>query len=150
MLDQDEIIFRRFSEDKQPQVRQLVGWARLLGLTGRDLISIGGKLDRATAQQELRRNKEIALGMWHRVKRISVWHIEYHDPDSSSRYEIKAGQYEYRANDIETVYVRRLTSPKDTKFTNQDLKSYHCGTSSDSWIYCVLVNIHYGDLKLPG
>ena len=156
MLDQDEIIFRRFSEAKQAQVRQLVGWARLLGLTGRDLISIGGKLDRATAQQELRRNKEIAQGMWNRVKRISLSHIEYHDPDSGSRYEIKVVNT-LLCNGTDVIVW--CSSPKETKFTThgtwakfttRELKSYHCGTSLYSWIYCVLVNIHYGDLKLPG
>ena len=147
--DQDEIIFRRFSEAKQPQVRQLVGWARLLGLTGRDLVSIGGKLDRATAQQELRRNKEIALSMWHRVTYISHSHIEYHDPDSDNRYEIKVGHKSYYSFDGETVDVWG-GSTKEPKFTTHDLKSYHCGASRCRWIYRVLVNIHYGDLKLPG
>jgi hypothetical protein len=136
--------FRRFDAEKQEQIQQLIGWARLLGLTGRDLISIGGKLDRATAQQELRRNKEIALGMWNRVKWIGVANIEYHDPDSDNWYEIK------RSFVTETVDVRCLSAPKETKFTNQDLKSYHCGASWRRWIYRVLVNIHYGDLKLPG
>ena len=58
MLDQDEIIFCRFPEAKQPQVRQLVQWARLLGLTGRDLISIGGKLDRLRAATRAERVSE--------------------------------------------------------------------------------------------
>ena len=150
MLDQDEIIFCRLPEAKQPQVRQLVQWARLLGLTGRDLISIGGKLDRATAQQELRRNKEIALGMWPRVTYFSPSHIEYHDPDSDSGYEIKVGHKSYNS----FVYGETVDvwggSTKETKFTTHDLKSYHCGAGHYRWIYRVLVNIHYGDLKLSG
>ena len=40
MQDQDEVIFRRFPDKKQEQVRQLVSWSRLLGLTGRDLVNI--------------------------------------------------------------------------------------------------------------
>ena len=46
MTDEKELIFRRFPEDKQEQIRQLVAYTTLMGLSGTDLVSIGGKLNR--------------------------------------------------------------------------------------------------------
>jgi len=55
----EELIFTRFPADKQEQVRQLVAYAQLMGLNGKDLVSIGGKLDRLKASAEWKRNKEL-------------------------------------------------------------------------------------------
>lgn len=52
MSDTDELKFRRFSEDKQEQVRQLVAYTTLMGLSGKDLISIGTKLERIRKMQK--------------------------------------------------------------------------------------------------
>lgn len=51
-MEDEELFFKRFPEGKQDQVRQLVGFATLCGLTGEDLVSIGGKLARIAASQE--------------------------------------------------------------------------------------------------
>ena len=56
---EDELIFKRFPEEKQEQVKQLVAYARLMGLDGKDLVSIGGKLDRTRTAEEWRRNKQL-------------------------------------------------------------------------------------------
>lgn len=60
-MDEDlELEFRRFPKEKQEQIRQLVSYCTLMGLTGEDLISIGGKLARNAAKTESKRNIEIA------------------------------------------------------------------------------------------
>lgn len=53
MSDDIELEFKRFSKDKQEQIRQLVSFATLMGLTGKDLVSIGGKLDRISERREI-------------------------------------------------------------------------------------------------
>ena len=58
-LEEEQIFFRRFSKEKQEQVRGLVQYATLMGLSGKDLISIGGKLDRLKEQEQRKRNVEI-------------------------------------------------------------------------------------------
>lgn len=60
MEDERELIFTRFPQEKQEQVRGLVAYAQLMGLDGRDLVSIGGKLLRIQDREELNRNMEIA------------------------------------------------------------------------------------------
>ena len=59
MNTEEELLFKRFPADKQEQVRQLVAYAQLMGLNGKDLVSIGGKLDRIRATAEYRRNRSL-------------------------------------------------------------------------------------------
>jgi len=61
-LEEEQIFFKRFSKEKQEQVRGLVQYATLMGLSGKDLISIGGKLDRLKEQAERSRNIKIVEG----------------------------------------------------------------------------------------
>jgi hypothetical protein len=58
-MDEEELFFKRFPAEKQDQVRALVNYATLMGLSGKDLVSIGGKLDRIKATQE--RNARIVV-----------------------------------------------------------------------------------------
>jgi hypothetical protein len=58
-MEEEEIFFKRFSAEKQDQVRGLVEYATLMGLSGKDLVSIGGKLDRLKTSAEKNRNLEI-------------------------------------------------------------------------------------------
>ena len=58
-MEEAELLFKRFPENKQEQVRQLVAYAQLMGLDGKDLVSIGGKLDRIKAAAEYKRNKSL-------------------------------------------------------------------------------------------
>lgn len=62
MEDEELLFFTRFPAEKQDQVRGLVEYATLMGLTGKDLISIGGKLDRLKLAQAKRSNLEIIKG----------------------------------------------------------------------------------------
>ena len=59
MSTEEELLFKRFPAEKQEQVRQLVAYAQLMGLDGKDLVSIGGKLDRIKASAEWKRNREL-------------------------------------------------------------------------------------------
>lgn len=59
VIDEEQLFFRRFPAEKQDQVRGLVNYAMLMGLTGKDLVSIGGKLDRIAKNREAQQNREI-------------------------------------------------------------------------------------------
>lgn len=52
----------RFSDARQDQVEQLISYAELLGLSGRDLVAIGGKMDREQARIKKIANMEIVRG----------------------------------------------------------------------------------------
>jgi hypothetical protein len=49
-------VLKRFPEAKHAQVEQLIVYAKLMGLTGRDLVSIGGKMDREERARVIQEN----------------------------------------------------------------------------------------------
>lgn len=49
----------RFSNARQDQVEQLISYAEMLGLSGRDLVAIGGKMDREQTKIKKIANMEI-------------------------------------------------------------------------------------------
>ena len=54
-----QLEFKRFPAEKQEQIRQLVAYTTLMGLDGKDLISIGGRLGRIAERNEINKNLEI-------------------------------------------------------------------------------------------
>ena len=46
----------RFPESKHEQIKQLMGYIQLCGVTGRDLVSIGGYIDRERKKETARSN----------------------------------------------------------------------------------------------
>jgi len=53
---------KRFSEEKRTQVDQLIAYAQLMGLSGSDLVSIGGKMVRDAKRVRKKANVEIIKG----------------------------------------------------------------------------------------
>ena len=61
-MDENLIEFKRFPKDKQEQIRQFVTYAQMCGLSGKDIRSIGDKLDREARAVLKRQNMEIVRG----------------------------------------------------------------------------------------
>ena len=119
MNTEEELLFKRFPAEKQEQVRQLVAYAQLMGLDGKDLVSIGGKLDRIRASAEYRRNKSLIessftflpvgrdTGEYHLNSR---WRIK----TAGGSYTFKAqGWGEYRVKSNRTGAVRNHRASED-------------------------------------
>ena len=53
---------KRFSDAKYAQVEQLISYSQLLGLSGTDLISIGGRMEREAKQARKLQNMRIIEG----------------------------------------------------------------------------------------
>lgn len=51
---------KRFDKSKHEQLEQLIAWCQLMGLEGRDLVSLGGHLDRAKKTAEGQSNRTLA------------------------------------------------------------------------------------------
>ena len=141
-LEQD-LTFRRFSPEKQDQIRQLVAYTTLLGLTGNDLISIGGRLERLTRSREVRQNRELAQE--HYDKLTQVW-------QNSRSYGKKFIYDTFRdiKYTIETDHWLgvNLTNNKSGKSKRQTMKSYMTGTGSKGLKYLVAINIHHGHVDV--
>lgn len=51
---------KRFDKAKHEQLEGLLQWCALMGLSGRDLVSLGGHIDRAQAAAEAKSNRALA------------------------------------------------------------------------------------------
>lgn len=124
MSTEEELLFKRFPADKQEQVRQLVAYAQLMGLDGKDLVSIGGKLDRIKAAAEYRRNRSLVESSFIFLN-VGRDHGEY---ALNNRWRIKtdSGSYTFAAQGWD---VYRVKSNKTGAWVDHRVTSdYSLGT----------------------
>jgi|688.fasta_scaffold1574741_1 hypothetical protein len=145
-LDQEleeDLTFKRFSSEKQEQIRQLVSYTTLLGLSGKDLISIGGRLERISSAKERDINVADAKSLWHRVtqeipefkwKEIS-WFTYKDEHNRNWKVVVEYNRVSFTLSKAEDYYY--------------DLQFYNVGISKNRYIYNVLVNLFRGDIVLP-
>jgi hypothetical protein len=143
---EEELLFKRFPAEKQEQVRQLVAYAQLMGLNGKDLVSIGGKLDRIKAAAEYKRNKELVE---------SSFTFLYVGRDSSerqlnNRWRIKTagGSYSFEGRGWD---MYRIRSNKTGKVVDHRVTSdYSLGTGDyyKRRRYAVMLDVCNGILPL--
>jgi hypothetical protein len=147
MSTEEELLFKRFPAEKQEQVRQLVAYAQLMGLDGKDLVSIGGKLDRIRASAEYRRNKSLVetLFTFLYVGRDAG---EY---DLNNRWRIKtdSGSYTFQAQgwDVYRVRSNRTGTVRDHRVVVADY-SLGSGDYYKRRRYAVMLDVCNGLLPL--
>lgn len=105
-----EIEFPRFPKEKQDQIRQLVSYVTLMGLDGKDLVSIGGKLDRLKVKNEIMRNRAVVDNMLNEKKIVTVGK----DKDMRQRwaYVTPTGRYYFEDTDWRFVTIRSAKTGK--------------------------------------
>lgn len=81
----------RFSKDKQEQLEQFVAYAQLMGLSGRDLVAIGGKIDREQAKQRKLANMEIVRSF----ECLPIGADTFHDLDQRFKLKTLHGAYNF-------------------------------------------------------
>ena len=102
--------FKRFSKEKQDQIQALVNYATLMGLNGKDLISIGGRLERVKANRERVHNRVLADS----VQTISIGKDGRSDKLRRFKLETTSGNYYFNI----TYSDWQITNPKNkTKVT---------------------------------
>lgn len=133
-----DLTFRRFSLEKQDQIRQLVAYTTLLGLTGNDLISIGGRLERLTRSREVRQNRQLAQEQYDSLD--EVW-------QNSRNYGKK---FIYTASSgikysIETDHWLgvSVTNNKTGKSKRHSMKQFATGSGQKGLKYLIAINIHH-------
>jgi hypothetical protein len=140
--DDEELIFKRFPDEKQDQVRALVNYATLMGLSGKDLVSIGGKLDRIKASRDRK----------HRLAIVQGFPIEPigHDTGGGMMRRFKlvtsTGAYYFEQNYIGW----KIKNPRTNKSIIHDPEYYEWGRISYDLRgrYNVLMDYHEGLVKL--
>jgi hypothetical protein len=147
-----EITFKRFSKDKQEQIRQFVAYAQMCGLSGKDIRSIGDKLDREARAEEKRQNMEIVNGFECLPigdDRRHQKHKNYYQNILSNRFKLKTARGAYN-------FSREWAAWDIKSLSTGVTKRYHPGEDYElgvlSWEhrlrYSVLLDIAQGRLKL--
>ena len=143
-----ELIFKRFPEGKQEQVRQLIAYTTLMGLTGKDLISIGGTLERLKERQEQTSNMQIAEGYAANV--IPVGKTQ-HDRDcyENQRWvhtDLAGNKWEFQTLSFyQCDVISRSTNKRKHFYLEIYFNKYHRGKGH---MYNALLNLHHGDIQL--
>lgn len=140
-----ELYFKRFAPEKQAVLRELISYTTLLGLTGKDLISIGGRLDRIKLRSEIMSNRATVLGM----------KLEFIGKDTDFRtrwgYTNDVGSYHFYDAGYRSVRVRNMGTEVITRFT-YDRYAYNVGNSfpvkSSRYAAAVMLAVHHGEIKL--
>lgn len=143
-IETEELIFKRFPADKQDQVRSLVNYATLMGLNGKDLISIGGKLDRIQDRREAMANRAI----------IEAMDIQPIGKDTNLRnrwaYRVNGIRYHFYDADWYSVQIKNCATNRSKRF--QVSNSYNLGPRfkfrGSAFLADVMLSVYYGDISL--
>ena len=153
-MEEKLIEFKRFSKDKQEQIRQFVSYAQMCGLSGADIRSIGDKLDRERKAVERRQNIEIVNGFECLPigdDRRHEKHKTYFQQVLDRRFKLKTarGAYNFK-QDYNGWEIKSLTTGVSNTY-RVDYWAYELSVNM-GWErrgrYAVLLDINSGKLKL--
>ena len=132
---------KRFDKGKHDQLEGLLQWCQLLGLTGKDLISLGGHIDRMQVREQIEANKKIVQGFQlDRVGRDSA--IEH-------RFTIKTVNGRYLFED-DTWGKVSITSYKTKVNKTFYLGEFELGRMHwrNKWVYRAILSVSSGQIVL--
>ncbi len=148
VIDEEGLFFRRFPAEKQDQVRALVNYATLMGLSGKDLVSIGGKLDRIKAKREKDRWRTVADEI---VKACTLVGNDKKRPQQDPRrwtYTDGTGR-KWKFTNADYWHVTVISDTGMSK-NFRNMERYDIGRSSvENWtMKQVMLNVHEGEIVL--
>jgi hypothetical protein len=146
-MDEEELVFKRFPPEKQDQVRGLVNYATLMGLTGKDLVSIGGKLDRIKASNEKRAREAVLVEMLARCTLIGKDKKDSWEQRNPRRfiYTDSSGR-KWRVENL-SYYGTKITSDTGTVVSVQFNQRYNVSRGRND-MKQLLLNIYDGHIQL--
>lgn len=146
--DEELIVFRRFPKEKQDQVRALVNYATLMGLTGKDLVSIGGKLDRLKVAQEKKAREVILNEMMKQCDAIGKDKKDYRAQFDPRRFIYTDGTgRKWRVDNLDW-YSARVTSDTGVSKRVKLVETYDISGRSKYDMKQFLLNLHFGFIQL--
>ena len=146
--DEELLVFKRFPTEKQDQVRALVNYATLMGLTGKDLVSIGGKLDRLKAARERKHQEAVLDGMLEKVSPIGKDKKDYRNQIDPRRFDYTDGSgRKWRVEGLDW-HGARVTS--DSGVTKRVTLGSHYAVSGRNKFHLkqFLLHVYHGEIQL--
>lgn len=148
-IDEEALFFKRFPAEKQDQVRALVNYATLMGLNGKDLVSIGGKLDRIKAKREKERLRVIADEVANGCTLIGNDRKASRKGDNPTRWNYTDGTGRKWKFDNADYWQVRVTNDAGVTKKFRDLPRYDIGRASPMWtLKQVMLAVHEGEIVL--
>ena len=127
---------KRFEKDKHDQLEQLIAWSQMMGLSGKDLVSLGGHIDRAQRAAESKSNQALA----ETIKFDPVGgDKEMRDKWS---YKTSDGRYTFESSSWRQIYVVSNKTKVRKKFNLEYYEIGRMGWSKRDRIQCALNIIH--------
>ena len=110
---------KRFDEAKHEQLEGLLQWCALMGLSGKDLVSLGGHITRMEVASEAKSNRKLA-------ETITFDPVGEHDYNNSNKwsYNTPNGRYTFQDTNWGRVAV---TSNKTKVRKNIQIEQYQLG-----------------------
>lgn len=147
-----ELVFKRFPEEKQEQVRQLVSYCTLMGLTGKDLVSIGGKLARIDERREIQNLIQIAQDYEASTKPIGKNKADQ-ERNEGQRWtytDSTGAKWDFTTQSFWSISIRSRTTGKIRNFYTMPHIRYGSrrGLKNKVWMYNALIALHLGEIVL--
>jgi hypothetical protein len=135
----------RFSKDKQEQLEQFVAYAQLMGLSGRDLVAIGGKIEREQVKQRKLANMEIVRSF----DCISIGADTKYELDKRFKLKTDIGAYNFEDQGWNRWEVASLKT-KVKKTHHVDTYDYDLPKTDyrTRQRYAMLLDIYFGKFTL--
>lgn len=132
---------KRFDKAKHEQLAGLLEWCTLMGLTGKDLVSLGGHIDRAQQAAEAKSNRTLA----ETVK----FDVVGNDADMSNKWSFMTpnGRYTFESASWRQVYVVSNKTKVRKKFNMEFYELGRLGWQKRDRLQCAL-NIIHGKIVL--
>lgn len=133
---------KRFSQQQHDQLEQLLAWCQLMGLTGKDLVSLGGHIDRMQAAERKEKCKNIVNSF--NIKPVGK------DRAIEHRFSIKTihGQFRFSSDGFDWVEVFSYVTKDKRRYAlpyYTDIGQMHW---RKRWIHRALLAVHDGTIKL--
>lgn len=138
---ENDFVFKRFDAARQEQIKQLISYSTLLGLSADDLISIGNRLKRIKTSNEAKNNKVLIKELLKnvRVLNASYWALKFD-------FWYNTDVYECEYNHFKTLVNIKNKRTKEEKSVY--VKDYNVGAGIKGRVGAFLVNIKNGDIKI--
>jgi hypothetical protein len=135
----------RFPAEKQDQIEQLIAYAQLLGLSGKDLVAIGGKMDREQAKRLKIANMEIVRGF----ECLPIGKDSKHDLDTRFKLKTIDGAYNFVNDSWQRWIVTSVkTKVQRNHYSNTDMYDLPKTRWRTQQRYAMLLDIAEGRFKL--
>lgn len=110
----------RFSDARQDQVEQLISYAELLGLSGRDLVAIGGKMER----ERVKAKKTANMALVGTFECLPIGRDTITERTVRFKLKTSTGAYNFENVDNWDHWTVLSLSTKVKKFHRADLYEY--------------------------